>query len=97
MILLDAMSTFCPQSDMAEKDTVYLFLLDEQLVPRPRMPIVVPGATVSVPVVMLTLASAQLPDGADTAGYAAKSIANDTRQATGIRNSMSKPPSFGLF
>src|SRR5256712_2389580 len=95
MILLDAMSTFCPQSDMAEKDTVYRFLLDEQLVARPRMPIVVPGATVAVPVVILTLALAQPdpPDGAETTGWAAKSIANDTRQTAGIRNFMSGPPS----
>ena len=66
-IRLDAISTLCPQSDMAEKEMMYLIFRDEQLLAPPAMPMVVPGATVSVPVRMLIVARAQLAAGSDNA------------------------------
>src|SRR5436309_748481 len=58
-ILLDAMSDFCPQLDIAQTTTVYLCFCEEQLLMLPPMAIPVPDATVSVPVQMLALTRAQ--------------------------------------
>ncbi|PYS96165.1 MAG: hypothetical protein DMF50_05710 [Acidobacteria bacterium] len=73
---------------MAEKDTVYRFFPDEQLVARPTIPIVVPGATVLVPVTMLTLALAHPEEGAETAGRVAKNSSEAKAHTTTARNFM---------
>ncbi len=96
-IRLEAMSTFCPQLDIAATFTVYLAFRVEQFWIIPVMPSTDPGAIVLPQFVvwMVTVAQLDSPFGADTAGDAARSIATETRQTARIRSFMSGPPSWG--
>src|SRR5262245_57976505 len=85
----------CPQLETAETTSVSLCLCEEQLLTPPAIPIVVPGATVGVPVRMLMVALAQSDDGAETTGCVAKTSASESAPTATLRAFMLTLPGAG--